>query len=122
MMTGRVSWQLEAIVNVEIQDAEGYFHTLRCTLDTGFDGDLALPSGVIEQLGLVPIDILNVTLANSARASMPKYNANVSWQERLIEVEVLQTNGESAIGMALLENSIVTLQVWDGGDISIEPR
>ena len=121
-MTGRVSWQLEAIVNVEIQDAEGYFHTLRCTLDTGFDGDLALPSGVIEQLGLVPIDILNVTLANSARASMPKYNANVSWQERLIEVEVLQTNGESAIGMALLENSIVTLQVWDGGDISIEPR
>ena len=83
MMTGRVSWQLEAIVNVEIQDAEGYFHTLRCTLDTGFDGDLALPSGVIEQLGLVPIDILNVTLANSARASMPKYNANVSWQERL---------------------------------------
>ena len=122
MMTGRVSWQLEAIVNVEIQDAEGYFHTLRCTLDTGFDGDLALPSGVIEQLGLVPIDILNVTLANSARASMPKYNANISWQERLVEVEVLQTNGESAIGMALLENSIVTLQVWDGGDISIEPR
>ena len=122
MITGRVSWQLEAIVNTGIQDAEGYFHTLECTLDTGFDGDLALPLGAIERLGLVTADIIRVTLANGTRVSMPRYSAKVSWHGQLVEVEVLQTEGESAIGMSLLENSIVKLQVWDGGEVLIEER
>ena len=73
-------------------------------------------------MGLVPSDILDVILADSARVSMPKYNANLLWQERLVEAEVLQTNGESVIGMALLENSTLTVQVWDGGEVLIEPR
>ena len=121
-MTGRVNWQLEAMVNIEIQDSEGNFHTLRCTLDTGFDGDIALPSGSIERLGLVPSDILNVTIANSARVSMAKYNARINWHGQLVDAELLQTNHESVIGMALLQNSTLTLQVWDGGDVLIEPR
>ena len=122
MMTGRVNWQLEAVVNIEIQDAAGNFQTSRCTLDTGFDGDIALPSSTIERLGLVPVDILNVTLANSSRASMLKYNARITWHDQLIEAEVLQTELEAAIGTALLENTTLTVQVWGGGDVLIEPR
>ena len=53
---------------------------------------------------------------------MPRYSAKVSWHGQLVEVEVLQTEGESAIGMSLLENSIVKLQVWDGGEVLIEER
>lgn len=122
MKTGRVNWQLDATINIDIQDTKGNFHNLPCTVDTGFDGDIAFPSGVIQRLGLVPSDILDVILADSALVSMPKYNANVLWQERLIEAEVLQTNGESVIGMSLLENSTLTIQVWDGGEVLIEER
>ena len=121
-MTGTVNWQLEATVVVEVQDAEGYAHTLRCILDTGFDGDLALPPSTIAQLGLVPIDILIVTLADSTRAPMPKFNASVSWHDKIIEAEVIQTEHESVIGMALLEDRTLTVQVWDGGTVTIEPR
>ena len=121
-MTGRVNWQLEATVSVEIQDVEGYFHSFMCTLDTGFDGEIALPSRAIERLGLIPADVLTVTLANNAHALMPRYSARVNWHEQLIEAEVLQTNGQSAIGMAILENSTLTVQVWDGGDVLVEPR
>ncbi len=91
-------------------------------MDTGFDGDIALPSSTIERLGLVPVDILNVTLANSSRASMLKYNARITWHDQLIEAEVLQTELEAAIGTALLENNTLTVQEWDGGDVVIEPR
>ena len=122
MTTGRVNWLLEAIFHIEIQDASGNFHRIQCILDTGFDRDIALPLGVIERLGLVPGEIVGVTLANSAHTLMMRYNATVFWQEQLIEVEVLQTKSESVIGMALLENSIVTLQVWDGGEVLIEER
>ena len=121
-MTGRVNWQLEAIVNIEIQDTMGQSHTIQCTLDTGFNGELALPLRVIERLGLVPDDALVVILANGDRIMMTRYSAKLDWQDQPIEAEVLQTEQESAIGMALLENSNLTIQVWDGGHVLIEPR
>lgn len=122
MMTGRVNWQLEAIINIEIQDTMGQSHTIQCTLDTGFNGELALPLRVIERLGLVPDDALVVILANGDRIMMTRYSAKLDWQDQPIEAEVLQTEQESAIGMALLENSNLTIQVWDGGHVLIEPR
>ena len=121
-MTGTVNWQLEASVNIEIQDAGGSLHTLRCILDTGFDGDIALPLGNIERLGLVPADIIDVVLADSTLALMMQYSARVLWHHQLIEVEVLETDHESVVGTALLENSTLTIQVWDGGTVTIEPR
>ena len=121
-MTGTVNWQLEAVIIIEMQDATGGLRTLRCSLDTGFDGDIALPAGTIAQLGLVPVDVLTVTLADSTRASMPKYNAGISWHGQFVEAEVLRTEHESAIGTGLLENSTLTIQVWDGGEVRIEPR
>ena len=122
MTTGRVNWLLEAVVHVEVQDGSGDFHRIQCILDTGFDRDIALPSGAIEQLGLTPAETVSVTLADSTHALMTRYNAWVSWQGQLIEAEVLETTGESVIGMALLENSTLTVQVWDGGEVRIEPR
>ena len=122
MTIGRVNWLLEAIVHVEVQDASGNIHRIRCILDTGFDRDIALPLGIIERLGLDPVETVSVTLADSTHVLMTRYNARVSWQGQLIEVDVLETNGESAIGMALLENSILSVQVWDGGEVLIEER
>ena len=90
-MTGRVNWQLEAIVNIEIQDTMGQSHTIQCTLDTGFNGELALPLRVIERLGLVPDDALVVILANGDRAMMTRYSTKLDWQDQPIEAEVLQT-------------------------------
>lgn len=121
MTTGRVNWLLEAIVLVEVQDASGDFHSIQCIVDTGFDRDIALPLVVIERLGLVPAEAVSVT-ANSAHVSMTRYNSRVSWQGQLIDLDVLQTNGESVIGMGLLENSTLTVQVWDGGEVLIEER
>ena len=122
MTTGRVNWFLEAIVRVEIQDAEGYFHSIHCILDTGYDGDILLSSNIIERLKLVPDNNRPVILADGARISMEAYDATVSWGDQLIDVTVLETAGESLIGMALLENSTLTVQVWDGGEVLIEPR
>ena len=34
----------------------------------------------------------------------------------------MQANGEPAIGTALLENSTLTVQVWDGGEVLIQEK
>ena len=122
MITGRVSWLLEARVNIEVQDTEGEFHQFACILDTGYDGDVALPPRAIRQLGLASSDSRRVTLGNGESVTMAAYEAAVSWHGELVDVVVLQTERESYIGMALLENSTLTLQVWDGGNVLIEER
>ena len=122
MMTGRVSWLFEAIVSVEVQDSEGQLHQFRCILDTGFDGYITLPAASIRQLGLPLIGRRATDFLDSYSANLPMYDGIVYWHGQPVEVTVLETQRESVIGMALLENSTLTVQVWDGGEVRIEPR
>ena len=122
MMTGRVNWRLEATIRIGIQDAAGDLHYFECVLDTGYDGDIALPSIMIERLGLVSLGLRDSALANSDIVPLPIHRGIASWHERLIEVEVMGTRREFVIGMALLENSTLTVQAWDGGEVLIEER
>ena len=122
MITRRVSWLLEASVNIEVQDAAGGLHRFQCILDTGFDGDIALPSATIVRLGLVPSGSRVTILGNDARVLMQTYVGTALWHGTQVTVTVLQTERESYIGMALLENSTLSVQVWDGGDVLIEER
>ena len=122
MITGRVNWLLEAIVSVEVQDADGQLHPFQCVLDTGFDGDIALPSAVIRRLRLVFTGPSDTVLLSGYSAPLPVYEGIVYWHEQPIQVAVLETEQESVVGMALLENSTLTIQAWDGGEVLIEER
>ena len=122
MITGRVNWLLEAMVSVEVQDADGQLHQFRCVLDTGFDGDIALPSAAIRRLGLAFAGPSDTVLLSGYSAPLPVYDGIVSWHGQPIQVPVLETERESVIGRALLENSTLTIQVWDGGNVLIEER
>jgi hypothetical protein len=53
---------------------------------------------------------------------MTRYSTLINWHDQLVEAEALQTDHESVIGMALLEDSTLTIEVWDGGEVRIEPR
>ncbi len=122
MINGRINWLLEATVYVEIQDAAGGLHRFECILDTGFDGDIALPLAAIRRLGLVLSGRRFTILGNGDGVFMYTYVGTALWHGGQTQVTVLQTAGESAIGMSLLENNTITMQVWDGGDVLIEER
>ena len=122
MINGRVNWLLEAIVQVGVQDAAGDLRYFECVLDTGYDGDIALPSALIRRLGLASTGYRDSALANSDIVQLPIYRGIASWHGRLIDVEVMGTQRESVIGMSLLENSTLTIQAWDGGEVIIEER
>ena len=122
MITGRVNWLLEATVHVEVQDASGNLHRIQCIVDTGFDGDLTLSSAVIGILGLVAIGSYPTVLANGDIAHLPAYAGIVSWHGHRTSVEVLEAQQASVVGMALLQNSTLAIQAWDGGEVLIEER
>lgn len=122
MITGRVNSDLEAVVGIAVQDNNGNFHRFQCVIDTGFDGFLALPVDIIQQLGLVYRINRSTALLDGAEIFLPVYLGIVDWHEELLEVSFLGTEQDYLVGMSLLEDSAVTIQVWDGGEVIIEER
>ena len=122
MIVGSVNGDLEAIVYLTIQDDRGEFHEFHCILDTGFDGFVAMPAQVIQRLGLVQTSVRRAFLVDGIEQYFPLYWGTVNWGQEILEVPVLGTDREFLVGMALLETSTLTVQVWDGGEVLIESR
>lgn len=122
MIAGQVNGDLEAVIEIHVQDYQDNIHTFQCVLDTGFDGFLSLPADVIQRLGLAGRGHRETTLSDDTVIFLPVYLGIVVWQGEMLEIYVLEGGQEFLVGTALLENSTLTVQVWDGGDVLIEPR
>ena len=122
MIVGSVNRSLEAIVEVAVQDVKGEFHDFHCVLDTGFDGFIALPVQVLQRLGLAQSEVRRTLLVDNVEIFLPLYWGTVNWCGEFLEVPVLGTEREFLVGAAMLENSTLTVQVWDGGEVLVEER
>ena len=122
MIVGNVNRDLEAVVEVAIQDDKGELHSFHCVLDTGFDGFVALPAQVVQRLELVQSEVRRTLLLDAVEVFLPLYWGTVYWCEEFAEVPILGTKQEFLVGTAMLEDSTLTVQVWDGGEVLIEER
>ena len=110
----------EAVVTLSIEDAAGLQHEIEAVLDTGFTGYLVLPPAVIRQLGLARRGRRRMTLADGTVRMHHFYGASVIWGGEQYTVPTYGTGDKPLIGMRLLEGSRVTLDVADGGTVTIE--
>ncbi len=121
MLTGAVSDELQAWVTIEMLASNGQSHPVEVVLDTGFNGHLALSAAAIRQLEL-PIGIRRPAVtATGDRVSLMTYRGTVMWDGQPRPVEVVEANSEPLLGMELLLDSLVTLEVHDGGAVTIDP-
>ena len=95
-------------------------HQIEAILDTGFQGDLSLPSEIIRRLRLASAGELDVRLANGQEITLPSYEGRVLWHGRPRSIIVLESGDEALLGMNLLWRSRVTLDVRANGDVVIE--
>lgn len=121
MITGKTNDYLEAMITINIQGTDGALISFESILDTGFDGDLALPTEAIQRMNLESSGPRWAMLANGA-ASVPTYKGTIIWHNRPVEAVIIETGGDSIVGTSLLQDSILTMQVWNGGDVFIEER
>ena len=121
MIRGRISEDGEAIiVPVAVADSDGRLWPLETVLDTGFVGDLSLPSAVIHRMGLARAGSLNFILANGEPARLRTYHARVFWHDRLLDIEVTETGDVPLIGIRMLRGSRVAMDMLPGGEVIIE--
>ena len=95
-------------------EAKGGAQEVKSLVDTGFDGELAVPRSLTSLFGTSD-NYFEVDFADGDREQTMIVQCRVQWLEGYREVTALHTDGGNPLlGMELLEDCIVTLE--NGGD------
>lgn len=119
MIVGEVTPNREVVIRLELRGTSGVCVPVQAVLDTGFTEYLALPAAIVRQLGWPKIYTDRMMLADRSIVVFDVFDGVIDWhgQDRAIEVHA---GGDVLIGMSLLYGSRLTVDVVDGGPLTIE--
>jgi clan AA aspartic protease len=121
MMRGQVNEHLEAIIQIEIY-SENSLVPISAIIDTGCTEYLTLPSTIAASIGLNARQTMQVSLADGRKTMLAMGRAVVRWNGNDQSITVLVAETAPLIGMALLENFDLHVEVFDSGKVTIVPR
>ena len=89
-------------------------------LDTGFDGDLSLPSALLAQLEATASEFRLIQAADGRGSQRQAYEVVLDWndEDRITEVIVLEN--APLLGVGLMEGSLLQAEMQTGGEVSLE--
>jgi clan AA aspartic protease len=119
MITGIVNADFEAIISFSICDSEGKIYTQDAIVDTGFNGWLSLPPDLINQLNLKWKRRGRAILGDGSECIFNVYEAILVWDEDHLTIPIDEANSEPLVGMSLMENYQLTVQVFEAGSVEI---
>lgn len=90
-------------------------------VDTGFNGFLTLPSALVTELALPFVTRGWATLADGSLVSFDTYEVSVMWEGQPREVPVDAADTTPLVGMQLLDDHDLSIQVRKGGRVLIQP-
>lgn len=122
MIRGVVSADRQAIIDLAVRGFDGQSHDYPATIDTGFSGFLTLADDVITRLGLPYIESRFYTLGDGRDIEMRLYRAIVVWDRLDRVVLAVEADGDALIGMEMLSDQILYVDVHDNGEVRIEQR
>ena len=120
MITGNVTADREAIIPIEVAGPSGQSQPIEAVIDTGYNGDLTLPSRLIEALQLPFGGHRRGALANGSHLLLDVYLATVISHGKPKEALISQAECAPLVGMSLLRGSRLTMDAVEGGDVVIE--
>lgn len=121
MIKGAVYGLTNAIVELTLRGPEGQEERLDFKVDTGFDGALTLHSAVVSALGLQRFAVQEVVLADGSVILCDLCKGRVEWGGVSRPVDVQVSDSVSLLGMALLAEHQVRIDVVNGGLVRITP-
>lgn len=90
-------------------------------LDTGFEGELALPRSIIARLDAAPLERRVALMPDGREEEVYAREIELDWEGEKRTVEVLELPGRPLLGMMLLDTSHTHVEGGEGGEIVIEP-
>ena len=102
MILGTVT-DLQGRIEVVLRLADQDDRTLECVVDTGFQGELALPPATVATLGLSPGGRMWAKLADDSHASVPVFRATILWDDQEVGITVMAMGSRPLLGTELLQ-------------------
>lgn len=104
---------------IALPGREGAFN-VEFVVDTGFDGELALPPSVLNALETAYAGDRPLLLADGSVRLRPFYRILLEWDEEERVVEVIALDGNPLLGVELLEGNLFQAEMTDGGEVLVE--
>lgn len=121
MIIGKVTPDLDATVLLSVQGRGDSVRDISTVVDTGFNGFLTLPPAVVRALRLPRLGTARAVLADGEERLIDLYEGIVVWNGQLRFIEIDVTESVALLGMAMLRGSGLSIQVVDGGTVTIQP-
>jgi clan AA aspartic protease len=90
-------------------------------VDTGFTGMLALPSSLLSAVGATLEGIRLVQLTDGTQRHAPFYSVQIEWNGTLRTTRATLMEDEPLIGIGLLREHHLHVEVTEGGNVLAEP-
>ncbi len=90
-------------------------------LDTGFDGELALPPSLLPQLDAAFFRERRLQVADGRIITRIAYVIDLEWNEELRQTEIMVLENAPLLGAILLDLSHVDLDMRSGSEVLVEP-
>ena len=120
MIEGTVNSRREAVVDLRVQGPDGRALEIEAVVDTGYAGFLTLPAEAVSELAL-PYDHMDWgILANDTVVDFDVHQATVLWDGQRRDIQVDVAGSTPLIGMLLLDEYRLTVDVKVGGRVVIE--
>lgn len=122
MIEGSVNAAYEAVVTLSLQGSEGRTRDIEAVIDTGYTGTLTLPTAVVADLGLSFSHMGWAFLANDDVVSFDVHDVTVLWDDQPRHIKADATGSTPLMGMAMLDDHKLSVEVVSGGPVVIEAR
>jgi clan AA aspartic protease len=93
---------------------------IECVVDTGFAGALTLPPATIAALELPFVIRMSANLADDSNVMTPIHQATVIWHGGDRDIAVLAMGRRPLLGTALLEDSNLNIDFYEGGMVVVD--
>ncbi len=120
MIVGKITSH-EAILSLEVPGSNTVLRRIEAVIDTGYNGYLTFPGHLVETLQLTFAGHRRGTLADGSTVRLDVYLASVIWHGQQKDVLVSEAAGTPLVGISMLDGSRMTMNVIDGGEVTIEP-
>ena len=120
MVRGVVNSRLEATVTLTLRDQSGRARVIEAVIDTGFSEFLTVPPEIVTGLELDHVTVADMVLADGSLERFDVFNVMVMWDGQARQVEAHESSSVPLVGMRMLEDHDLHVQVRNGGSVLIE--
>lgn len=120
MIEGTVNENLEVTIRLNLHSISGEIQDIEAIVDTGFTGHLTLPIELIEHLALSWLSRGHALLADGSLHVFDVYIGTLTWDGQARTVEVDEAETDPLVGMRLLRDHNLSVDVAERGKVTIE--